>query len=53
MTCGDGSRTMTRTHEISSAHGGDECEGPDSLDETCNDRDCPGIEINIINTKRE
>ena len=37
--------TKTRTQEISAANGGDECEGPDSLDETCNVRDCPGIEI--------
>ena len=44
-TCGDGSMTKTRTQEISAANGGDECEGADSLDETCNVRDCPGIEI--------
>ena len=44
-TCGDGSMTKTRTHEISAANGGDECEGPDSLDETCSVQNCPGIEI--------
>ena len=45
--------TKTRTQEISAANGGDECEGPDSLDQNCNVRDCPGIEIYFYNILKE
>ena len=45
--------TKTRTQEISAANGGDECEGADSLDETCNVRDCPGIEIQCYSIHKE
>ena len=41
--CGGGSRTNTRTKKLSAAHGGDECNGPTSIQEGCNVQECPGI----------
>ena len=41
-TCGDGMRTNTRTEKVSTAYGGEECNGPASIQETCNIQLCPG-----------
>ena len=40
-TCGGGSRTNTRTQKVSAAHGGEECKGATSIDESCNVQECP------------
>ena len=45
QTCGGGMRTNTRSHDVSSAHGGEECEGLDSIDESCNNQECPGKHV--------
>ena len=42
MTCGGGNRTKTRTEKVSSAFGGEECEGLSSITESCNVQECPG-----------
>ena len=41
-TCGDGTRTRTRTEEIASAYGGAECSGSGTVTEECNTAACPG-----------
>ena len=43
--CGGGSRTNTRTQKVSAAHGGNECNGTTSVDESCNVQECPGKEV--------
>ena len=40
--CGGGMRTNTRTEKVSAEHGGEECPGPASVDESCNVHECPG-----------
>ena len=42
-TCGDGMRTNTRTEKVSAAYGGEECNGPASIQENCNIQVCPGM----------
>merc|ERR1712203_198887 len=39
--CGGGMRTNTRTEKVSAEHGGEECPGPASVDESCNVHECP------------
>ena len=39
-------RTNTRTEKVSAEHGGEECPGPASVDESCNVHECPGYKIN-------
>ena len=43
MTCGEGTRTNTRTHNKTAQFGGDECDGSTSAIENCKDQECPGI----------
>ena len=40
--CGGGMRTNTRTEKVGAQHGGEECPGPASLEESCNVQECPG-----------
>ena len=42
-TCGDGTRTNTRTEKVFAAYGGEECNGPASIQEGCNIQVCPGM----------
>ena len=35
-------RLNNRVHDVSAEHGGEECEGPDSVEESCNTHECPG-----------
>ena len=42
-TCGDGTRTNTRTEKVFAAYGGEECNGPASIQESCNIQVCPGM----------
>ena len=44
-TCGGGNRTKTRKEKVSSAFGGDECDGPPSITESCNVGECPGKKL--------
>ena len=44
-TCGDGTRTNTRTEKVFAAHGGEECNGPASIQESCNIQVCPGVKL--------
>ena len=46
-TCGGGTRTDTRTPKKSAEHGGQECDGPTSVTESCNVQECPGRELLI------
>lgn len=39
--CGGGMRTNTRTEKVSADHGGEECEGATSIEESCNVQECP------------
>ena len=43
--CGGGMRTNTRTEKVSAEHGGEECPGPASVDESCNVHECPGYKM--------
>ena len=40
-TCGKGSRTRTRTKIVEEANGG-KCEGGSTMQEPCDEQDCPG-----------
>ena len=42
LPCGGGTRINTRVHDVSAEHGGEECEGPESVEESCNTHECPG-----------
>ena len=41
-TCGGGSRTNTRTENVTAAHGGKACVGNASSEEICSVQPCPG-----------
>ena len=41
-SCAGGNRTNTRTQKVAAEHGGDECEGDESVQESCNVQECPG-----------
>ena len=45
--CGGGSRISNRTIRIESKHDGEECDGDDSREESCNLHPCPGISLQI------
>ena len=47
-TCGDGTRTNTRTENVFAAYGGEECNGPASIQESCNIQMCPGMKTLLI-----
>ena len=42
--CGEGVQVMSRTIKTEAQFGGKACEGESSIEETCNIRECPGIE---------
>ena len=42
-TCGDGTRTNTRTEKVFAAYSGEECNGPAYIQEICNIQMCPGM----------
>ena len=46
--CGGGMRTNTRTKKEVAQHGGEECPGPASMEESCNIQECPGTIIHDI-----
>ena len=41
-TCGGGNRTNVRTEEVPADHGGDECVGSSTAEDSCNTKPCPG-----------
>ena len=45
MTCGGGTRTNVRSEKVSPAHGGDKCDGIFNITESCNEDECPGMEL--------
>jgi hypothetical protein len=58
VTCGDGTRTRTRTEATSSANGGDQCTGGPTETESCNAGSCPGLiliywDISLKSSKTE
>ena len=42
VTCRGGTRTNTREKKVEANHGGYECEGEPSLQESCSVNECPG-----------
>ena len=50
MTCGEGSRTNTRTQKVAAQFGGDECDGSTSAIENCKEQECPGRIFPILFT---
>ena len=42
QSCGGGNRTNIRTEKVAAEHGSDECEGDESVQESCNVQECPG-----------
>ena len=46
-TCGDGTRTKTRSKTVTEQHNG-RCEGSPSVNENCNERPCPSMSLNQI-----
>ena len=42
VSCGGGNRTNIRTENVTAQHGGDECEGTKTIEESCNVQECPG-----------
>ena len=42
-TCGGGIRTKTRVKKIEARNGGNQCNGPTTIDDICNSNECPGI----------
>ena len=47
QSCGGGTRTRTREVKVSAQYGGEECNGPTSIDESCNLQNCQGIKIHF------
>ena len=47
QSCGGGTRTRTRAVKVSAQHGGEECNGPTSIDESCNVQNCQVIKIHF------
>ena len=47
-TCGDGTRTHTRTKATSAANGGNQCTGGPTETESCNEGSCPGIILFLL-----
>ena len=45
-TCAGGWKTKTRKPKVLAEHGGEDCTGADSLEETCNLHNCPGMKLN-------
>ena len=45
-TCGAGARINTRTKKVSAENGGKNCEGSSTVQEGCNNQECPGY-INV------
>ena len=44
-SCGGGTRTNTRSKNVSAEYEGDECEGTTSITESCNVQECPGNKL--------
>ena len=42
VECGGGTLTKTRAEKVSAEHGGESCEGASSIEESCNEQECPG-----------
>ena len=47
VTCGNGTRTKSRIPKVSPEYGGMVCDGPDSVEETCNAHNCPGTYVSL------
>ena len=50
MTCGGGTRTNVRSEKVSPLYGGDKCDGIFNITESCNDDECPGMELTFANS---
>ena len=46
-TCGDGTRTKTRSKTVTEQYNG-RCEGSPSVNENCNERPCPSMLLNQL-----
>ena len=49
MTCGGGTRTNVRSEKVSPLYGGDKCDGVFNITESCNEDECPGMELAFAN----
>ena len=49
-TCGEGTKTKTRTEKVLADHGGKSCDGPRSVEEICNIKECPGDMTRILSS---
>ena len=47
VTCGGGARTKSRIPKVSAEYEGIACDGPDSVEETCNVNNCPGKYVSL------
>ena len=47
-SCGNGTKIKTRTEKVEKKYGGKGCDGPRSVEEICNVKECPGDEIRIL-----
>ena len=48
QTCGEGTRTNTRAPKLVAEHGGEECNGPSSIAESCQLQNCTGTNARLI-----
>ena len=42
LSCGGGTLTKIRTHNVTAQHGGEVCAGHAEVTESCNVQECPG-----------
>ena len=42
-SCDGGERQITRLRKVEASHGGNDCEGPSNITESCNVEGCPGV----------
>ena len=42
-SCGGGNRRNIRTENVTAQHGGDACNGTNTVEESCDVQECPGF----------